>query len=389
MYRANEAQDRLGAIPQRMVDVPMCASYAHATPYSDSDFHFEKVNFTLSAWRDIIEQFEDRTIFQTPAWLSFLAETQQAEPVFAMLRSGKDVCGYFSGLIVRKFGLKILGSPLPGWTTSYMGLNLMPGVPRRLVVDALMRFAFEELHCLHVEMMDRHLTMEDGKALGYEYTSLQGFEVDLSQTEEQVFSNMTSACRRCIRRADKSGMTIEEAHDMGFADEYYEQLQEVFKKRSLVPTYGRDRVKALIRCVADPDHLLLVRARDSEGRCIATGIFPALNGTMYFWGGASRQASLGDRPNEAIHWYAMRYWKRRSMRRYDMGGGGEYKRKYGGQEIAVPWLRKSKYPWLRPLRGLAAQAIHWSQAIRGKTARFNGGLPEPPHPATHLIEPSS
>lgn len=336
-------------------------------PYADSAFQFERVDFTLLAWNDTVARFKDRTIFQTPAWLSFLTETQQAEPVFAMLRSGKDVCGYFSGLIVNKFGLKILGSPLPGWTTSYMGLNLLPGVPRRPVVDALMRFAFDELHCVHVEMMDRYVTIEDGKALGYEYTSLQGFEVDLTQTEDEVFSNMTSACRRCIRRADKSGMTIEEAHDIGFADEYYEQLQEVFKKQSLVPTYGRDRVKALIRCVAAPDQLLLVRARNPEGRCIATGIFPALNGTMYFWGGASRQACLGSRPNEAIHWYAMRHWKRRGMCRYDMGGGGEYKRKYGGQEIRVPWLRKSKYPWIEALRGLAPHAIRWSQTLREKT----------------------
>ena len=35
------------------------------------------------------------------------------------------------------------------------------------------------------------------------------------------------------------------------------------------------------------------------------------------------------RPNEAIHWYALRYWKARGMEWHDWGGGMKYKEKYG------------------------------------------------------------
>ena len=329
--------------------------------------NFVRVNLSVLEWSNIHRRFQDRTIYQTPEWLKFLTSTQHGEVVFATLRQDNRSLGYFSGLVVNKVGLKVLGSPLPGWTTSYMGLNLLPGVARRSAVDALMRFAFEDLNCVHVEMMDRNLTAEDVKALGYEYGNLHGFEIDLSQREDKLFANMTSACRRCIRRADKRGVTIEEANDIGFADEYYEQLQEVFMKQALVPTYGRERVRALIRCLGGLNEVLLLRARDPEGRCIATGIFPALNGTMYFWGGASRQAFQAFRPNEAIQWYAMRYWKHQGMDRYDMGGGGDYKRKYGGYEITVPWLRKSKYPRIKALRELAKHMISSRQKVRART----------------------
>src|SRR5436189_3057502 len=98
---------------------------------------------------------------------------------------------------------------------------------------------------------------------------------------------MTSACRRCIRKAKKVGVTIEEADDPEFADDYYAQLRDVFAKQSLVPTYGVDRVQALIAHLHPTGRLLLLRARGPDGASIATGIFPAMNGSMYFWGGAS------------------------------------------------------------------------------------------------------
>jgi hypothetical protein len=333
------------------------------------NLEFVRIHPPLSKWGEILGTPEDRTIFQTPEWLSYVAKTQKAEIVLAVLKDQRQILGYFSGLIVRRLGLKILGSPLPGWTTSYMGFNLAAGVPRRIAVQALTRFAFDELDCVHLEIMDRELMVEDLKPLGFEHRWYTGFEIDLTQPEERLFASMSGACRRCIRRADNSGVTIEEAHDLDFADEYYSQLKDVFRRQSLVPAYGVDRVRELILHLYPTGSLLLLRARDPRGRCIATSIFPAMNGTMYFWGGASWREYQLLRPNEAIHWYAMKYWKQRGMRVYDMGGGGEYKRKFGGYEIQVPWVRISKYPWIPPMRELSRHVVSWRQLCLGKVER--------------------
>ena len=59
---------------------------------------------------------------------------------------------------------------------------------------------------------------------------------------------------------------------------------------------------------------------------------------------------------------------RQGLRTYDMGGGGEYKRKYGGREIEVPWFGKSKYPWIRYLRDMAQRSHKVRQQSLG---RFN------------------
>ena len=179
---------------------------------------FEKVDLPFPDWGKILGTFEDRTIFQSPAWLAFVSKTQRAEPILARLRDESRTLGYFSGLIVKRFGLKILGSPLPGWTTSYMGMNLLPGVSRRSALEALQRWAFEQLKCVHIEVMDRNLLPEDADGLGFEYRQFGGFEIDLSQSLDQLLSNMTSDCRRCLRRGKESGMFVEEAYDAAFAD---------------------------------------------------------------------------------------------------------------------------------------------------------------------------
>ena len=76
-----------------------------------------------------LDAFPDRIFFQTRPWVNFVALTQNAEPVIGALRQDNETLGYFTGLTVKKFGFRILGSPFPRWNTPYMGFNLRPGYP--------------------------------------------------------------------------------------------------------------------------------------------------------------------------------------------------------------------------------------------------------------------
>ena len=91
---------------------------------------FHPIDFKVVDWKHL-DSFADRTVFQTREWLQFVSESQNAMPMLAELREGNEVLGYFTGLTFSKFGLKVLGSSFPGWTTPYIGFNLNPGVSRR------------------------------------------------------------------------------------------------------------------------------------------------------------------------------------------------------------------------------------------------------------------
>ncbi len=300
-----------------------------------------------------VEAFADFTVFQTAPWLRFLAQGQGAEIVAARIERGDACVGRFTGAIFRKAGLRVLGAPFPGSSTSYMGFNLLEGVSRHDALLALRRFAFHDLGCVYLEVMDRRLAPADVPA-GFASTLLEGYELDLTQSEDALFAAFDPACRRNIRKSEREGVRVEQASDLAsFASEYYAQLTDVFAKQGLKPTYDESRVRALIDAVHASGQLLLVRATRADGVPIASAIFAAANDFSYFWGGASWREHQHLRPNEAVMWFAMRYWRARGIARFDFGGDGDYKKKYGGRRIAVPWVRTARFPWMERFRELA------------------------------------
>jgi len=322
------------------------------------------IDFDSVPWQEL-DRFEDRTVFQTRQWLLFLAETQKATPVIVELTQDGQRAGFFSGLTVTKFGLKVLGSSFPGWTTPYIGFNLIADASSKEALQAVELFAWDTLKCMHMEISDPSLCEQEGAELGFTCGAYASHRTDLCRTEEEIFNSMEGACRRCIRKAEKSGVTIEEAHDQEFADEYYSQLREVFAKQNLIPTYNVQRVRSLIKHLLPTGRLLLLRARDPKGKCIATGIFPGFNKIAEFWGNASSRAGQIWRPNEYMHWYVMRYWKRRGIEVYDWGGEAGYKEKYGCVRYEVPWLTKSRHQIIGRLRDEAKKMYTRKQRLAG------------------------
>jgi Acetyltransferase (GNAT) domain len=269
--------------------------------------------------------------------------------------------------------VRILGSPFQGWMTGPMGFSLDPDVPRPEAMHSLVRFAFRELGCLHVELMDRDTGFEELSGLRARLVRFPTYEMDLTQDEEAIFGSMSSACRRAIRKGEKMGLRVEEAHGVEFADEYYDQLLAVFERQGhgRKPPYSRERVREMIRCVEPSGNLLMLRAVTPEGERIATAIFPARQDFAYFWGGASWPSHLILRPNEAIFWHAIRHFRERGVRMLDLGGGGDYKRKYGAPEKLIPFVRKARVPGMVAVRDLAAR-VYKGRATRAKTVACAG-----------------
>jgi hypothetical protein len=236
-------------------------------------------------------------------------------------------------------------------------------------LDALRRFAFGPMRCLHLEVMDRAAPAEAGGPR-WQRGALPGFELDLRRGDDELLAAMTAHGRRDVRRALRNDVTVEEVpasdHE-AFVEEYYGQVTTAFAKRDRLPTYPASRVAAVLSLL-EGEHLLALRARTPDGEPAATGIFPGLPGaTAVFWMGASDRSHQHLLPNEALMWQALRTWRDRGATRFDFGGGGTYKAKYGGTPITVPWLRTSRLAVLERARG----------AVRRQARRRTSG-PQPP-----------
>lgn len=282
-------------------------------------------------------------IFQTLPWIDFIAKTQNAEPIVLTIISDGCFLGYFTGLIVKKYGLRVLGSPFRGWGTYFMGFNLQQSISYREILQAFPSFAFNNLKCHYLEIVDPNLRSEDCLGLPYRVEPLPWFALDLTQSEDELFASMKSQGRNNIRKSIKSGVIIEEASAYGFAEEYYDQYSEVLQKRSLVPTYSLETVRNLICQMEPTGNLLLLRARNIENLPIATGIFLAQNKTGVFWGAASRREYQSVRPNELLAWYGMKALKARGIQVLHLGGECEqYKEKLGCYGVNIYRLMKAR-----------------------------------------------
>jgi hypothetical protein len=329
-------------------------------------YEFQRISLQEFESHPIRQQLPEQTIFQTPRWMHFLTATQKGVPVIMLVSDHGRLAGYFTGMMVSRIGMRILGSPFPGWSTGYMGFNLVDGANRRVILRELIEFAFRELGCMHLEIMDRDLSWTDLVGCNVGAGKEAGFEIDLECEEQGLMSRMAHQCRTNIRKAMKSSVVVEESSDLDFADDYYDQLIDVFAKRRLMPTFPRKRVQELVRIFAGQPGVLFLRARDQKGACVATTIVLGSNAFAYLWGAASYRESQSLRPNELLYWTAIRRAHEMGMKRFDMGGAGDYKRKYGGKPICVPWLRASRYQMFGALREVAEAGAGLKMQLLGK-----------------------
>ena len=338
-----------------------------------------------------LEGYEERTFTQTPEWLDFLTRTQGGEAVIAVLEDAGNELGYFTGLLVRRYGIRMLGSPFPGTGTPFMGLALAPGVSRAGALSALAQFAFGELGCEHLEFSDPQLTAEHAQASGYIGSSLAVHVTDLSGTREQLLASMARSVRRNARVAQKNGLVVEEGRPEGFAEDYYPQVQEVFGRQGLKPPYGIDRVKHLIDACYPSGNLLLLRVRDADGKCVASSISAGLPSRAFGWGTGSYSAFWHLFPNELLFQHNLLVWQERGTALFDWGRVWSYKPKYGAVEQTRWNFNSSKRPWVRLGRELARNSHVAGRELRRKIATVVGqtllatrsGRPPRPAPGPH------
>jgi CelD/BcsL family acetyltransferase involved in cellulose biosynthesis len=325
----------------------------------------ERLDLADVEWSQL-DSLSDRNVFQTREWLGFVEATQAAEPLVARVLDGGRTVAFFTGLVVRRFGVRILGSPFQGWATGYLGFNRLEEISNRDAVAALVDFAFGPLGCLHLELRDRPLTADDVDGLGFAVQPKKTFELDLRRPEEEIWAGFKSTCRTAIRKAQKSGVIVEQASGSAFAEEFYAQHQDVFARQSLPPPYSAKLVRELIAHVEPTNRLLLLRARDAEGVSIATGIFPSHGRMAYFWGGASWRQFRSVRPNDLLMWFAIRYWREHGADVFDFGGAGDYKLKFGPTEVPVPLFKKSRFGIVGDMREVAKRTITLKRRLVGR-----------------------
>lgn len=309
-----------------------------------------------------------KSVFTTIPWLLFVSRDSKVEDyILRVSREDGQFCGYFTGFLTKKLGVKILGSPFAGWSTCYMGLELLDRTHQFDILREVVKHAYTVDRVLYVEIIDRNISATEATAEGIYAQSVGTLQLDIGMDDADLFKQMKTDCRNFIRQFERRGASIEITEpDSSFAEDYYRQLIDVFSKQGMVPTYSLEKVKCLLDSLKNTGELLCLRVRNPDGAPIATSIFIGYNSTFFFWGGASYRSEQHYRPNEYMIWTAIQYWREKGYKVFDMMGIRDYKRKFGSHEEYYAQMIFSRIPFLITGRNAAKAAYFMMLKIKGK-----------------------
>lgn len=331
-------------------------------------YHLEPLSaHEVDQWDELIREYHTRQLFHRTVWLRYLEASQGVRFRFWRVRCSERTLGYFCAGVLKRGPFKVLGSPLRGWSTNFLGPVIDSDVDQGRLLAAIDDLAREEGFAI-AEIEHPLLEASALSASGYEPRETATYVLELVPEEQDVmWRRLHSTRRRSVRKAQRLGLVVETATDAEVADEYYDQFIDVMRRKGLVPPYPRRTPQLLVQHLADSGHLLALRVKGTDGRLLATGLFPHDDRTLYFWGGASWHDTRSSCPNDLLHWRVMCLGAERGLSSYNMSGDGRFKSKFGGELVR---LRR----WRKCFWSTARTAVRLYEAYFETQARLRGRL---------------
>ena len=314
-------------------------------------------------WSEI-ESCYDSTIYKTKKWADFLYKSQNVKPYIVEILQDEKRIGYFYGQKIKRFGISMIVSPFEGWTTAFQGLSMLNviTVKERIEIYRKMVFwLFKSKECLFFQVRDWQFKENDVEGV-FNYENVFGYKLDMTQDFDTViYKNFKEkSCKYSIKKAIKSGIIIRQTSDVvQFAENYYNQLIEVFAKQGLKPTYEKNRIIYLAESLSLGKDLLLYEAYLEDNKtCVATRLFVRTETLAVYYGAASYQKYQKLCPNELLMYTAIKEIHSLGTKEMEFGGGRKYKEKYGPIPFYSPRIIIAKYTILIRLKDFAKRGYY-------------------------------
>ena len=284
-------------------------------------------------WSELLSCFPDHTVFHTIPWLSAVAAANGLDLVLTSFFCAAQCLALWPCLVMRRGPLKIIGSPLPGWSTAYLGplfapqANVDEALGAMLGHRALSRSAY--FACKVID----HQRSIDLSPFGFApVMRYETYRLDLDRAEDELWRNVRQECRKHVKKAAKQGVEIRSEQSPQFLDDYWDMTIESFARSGVRPPFSRQLLDQLWHNL-QPIGKLFALSAYHEGTCAASIIVVRDDHTMYNWSSASRASLHHLCAPSALQWEAIRLAHQHQLRTYDFistsGGAGKFKQSFG------------------------------------------------------------
>lgn len=238
--------------------------------------------------------------------------------------------GVFDGETLR-LGIQASFHPLPigGYSVGYFPRGPLPTEDQLSVVHALAR----EENALFIKIepnvalpvadtpdysaLDTFLKSEGGQT-GRPFFATYTFQIDLTQTENQLFDNLESKTRYNVRLAKKKGVEIIENTSSEGMQTYIEILKETTRRNAFY-AHTPEYFQTMWQTVGSSKMMRIFEAR-YEGDVLASWIMFLHNGVLYYPYGASRSIHRNVMASNLLLWEMILYGKKSGATLFDLWG---------------------------------------------------------------------
>jgi hypothetical protein len=251
-----------------------------------------------------------------------------------------------------KWPFRLLGSPLSGLFTEFMGPIFMhqdSNENHATILQSQSNLARSQAHYVEwgvQSSLSKKFFFDTFNAQGYDYISRPTIVLDLLQGEDNLWTKLKGRSRNMIRKSKKSGVrAIIVKPTPEWMTSYYEMLEQTYSRQGRKTPHPLSFYLRIVE-IAKAGKAYCISA-EFENRSVAKAIFLINNKQMFYFSGTSNNEGMKLAANSLVQWKAICTAISDDVHLYDMGGLGvpsidKFKRSFGGEEVAHHrWVYKT------------------------------------------------
>ena len=290
-------------------------------------------------WDELVLRHPDANFFHSSAWAKVLAKSYQHTPLYLRFSHNDTLQALLPLMEVHSHftGRRGVCLPFSDFCAPLLFRGYEPGV------------VFERLAALAHERNWSHYEIRDGDWLG---TSGQpsvdyyGHKLDLRRPSEDLFAGFSASVRRAIRKAEKSGLTVELCRSWEAVLEFY-RLHVATRRRHGLPPQPISFFRNIFTEVIDAGLGFVIQAK-LRSRPVAAAIFFRFGQTALYKFGASDPSVLHLRANNLVMWEGIRTLARSGCETLHLGRTSlhgnnlrRFKLGWGVEEETIRYLERN------------------------------------------------
>jgi len=288
-------------------------------------------------WDVLLLRSGDQSIFHTALWASVLIKTYGYRPIY--------IASFEGGLFSFLMPIMEVVSPFTG--KRGVSLPFSDQCPPHVLRDECLQAGLQHAKVCGEENGWRYLELRDNRYCTEGITAWETFfihNVDLNNTESELFASLADGNRRSIRKSIKEGVTIKKEQSFNSLKSFY-RLHCITRKRHGLPPQPFTFFKNIFSLIISRGLGTIISA-DYAGKTIAASVYFHFGQEVLYKYGASEIACQHLRPNNQIMWEALRWYSQQGYKNMNLGrtslenqGLLRYKRNWGAKEYQIYYTK--------------------------------------------------